>query len=459
MKVEMRSKILRNDIPLHLLTVTMTFFILLHSFSFTSYANSFMNQTVNIAGGGEMEWSEAEQYIKERLYRVETDDKYFFGYRTAQYIQNLIETKVTRTYSTQTAEDENVYLVFVCTTYNQPYNVYLHYANEFKEDYTAHGLDFTVLSQKDYENSRGIMKTMTRNQSNPNGMVLVADSGFSVTKNGLPFYNLAVTGKDIKLCIDIGGLCEGISYLTMMAYIDSDLLAEENFDKSMVNNFLKDYDGSSSLGITDIHMILDKNASAYQPDTEALQSLVYQKGKEEYGSRIVDIDTIKDTYDYDLIKTLAFYWYYFNNERVLNYMELKQQDVLDISRSCPSSELDLVIEELKAGRPVAVTVDDFEGGHSVVGYRLWQDMKNPKLYYMDVYDSNFPMSSEPQIIIYKGDYDGDKESYYFYYAPEKLEGDEEKVNTDYLFTYYMHFSDYKGRLLHKNNTVEHWNED
>lgn len=421
------------------------------------YGSSFMNQKINISGGGEMEWSEAEFYIKERLERIETDDKYFFGFRTAQYIQNLIDTKVTRTYSESSSEDENVYLVFVCITYNQPYDVYLQYATQFKEDYENHGLSFTVLSHIDYENSREIMKTMMRSNSNPDGMVLIADSGFSVNKNGLPFTNIGIKGERE------GGLCKGMSYMTILSYIDSNLLLEENYDKELVNGFLKDYDGSSSLNISKLTEIMSGQAGSYKPDTMALQNYVYEKGKQNYGNGdyLIDMSQIKNTKDYDLLKSLYFYWFYYNVEKeVIQKSELISAGKYEENIPCPASEIDLVIEELKAGRPVAVGISDADGAHSVVGYRIWQDMKDSDIYYLDVYDSNYPKNLgeyEPQIVLYKGDYTADKQALYFYYAPDKKEN--EKIDTEYRFTKKIHFTDYKGNLLHKNNTMEHWNED
>ena len=425
-----------------------------------AYAASFAGQTTDISGCGKITWTEAATTIQDRI------DK--SNGKEIKYDYNL-------------SVKESGYLVYVCTTHQVSYASYKSYADKFVADYKPNNLSFKVLTEAKYNENLEAMKRTIKNNESTN-KTLIADSGFRVNKNGLPFSNIGVTNGSE------GGLCAGFSSLCLLAYVEPDSLDKINF-KNTKSTALKENDScdkiyedksmKSVVKLKSYKEIQDKNLYAYQPDTEAIKKSIphpilkikedvttenyndYLASFQNFNFDLIDLISIKGTKDFELVKGLHYFWSWNNFNFTNQQISLCDKKVYNTTSLCPTNELDLVLKEFAEGRPIELSIFSKDGGHSIIGYRLWQDKDDNNLFYIDVYDSNLPGNStveysgySPQMLVYKGTY-GDRLALYYYYAPFVLK--DNKVEVTYRFTDDLTFSDYKGRYLHTNND-SNWGE-
>lgn len=439
-------KSMGKNIALLILLIILSFSIHINSYA------SYIGGSDNISGGGKITWEEALETINTRI-------EYF--------------SDTSRKYHISVAVRESEYLVYVCTTFDKPYSTYEDLALQFYNGYNKMGLNFEVLDESEYNLELNIMEKMMSNNNTENSdKTLIADSGFNVLLNAFPFSNLMIQSGP-------SGVCAGISALTMTSYLNPGELSLMNFDNTK-NRGSFDYKLIETLS-TDVNFnktsifnpyksILEGKLINYKPDSDFLKAKIpypgntSAKNKASQQSRYLDMLSIEKKDDYELIKGL-FWLLLWSNDNYLNQQE-KFGSSLVSDVPCPVEELDLVIEELKNGRPVEVSVHGTASAHSVIGYRLWQDKLDPNIFYMDIYDSNIPKNSDwyrsdyqPTLVIYKGTVPNRSGlGLYFYYAPLTY-SDGVTTKETYRFTDTLHFSDWKGHILHKDNSVKNWGKD
>lgn len=422
--------------------------------SFSSYASSFEGSTKDVSGAGTSTWEEAKKAIENRL----------------NASSSAVKRDITVGYK------EGSYLIYVCATHGQSFSDYSAYAERFRQDYIDNGAgekDFYVLEYESVYNEKvdAYKKVMGKMST---GRTLIADTGFKVGVNDVPFKNICFNefSKD--------GSCSGFTFLEMAVFLgDSNIKKPMDFTNSVnsVSKY-KGYEGFKQSGtkvdISGFDFIKTKNINAYVPDSEFMKEKDIKTYKDkstkidhQKWSKKVEASKIQGTKDYDFARALSYFWAYASFNEIDEIQRLEALgNCYNTSFNCPSNELDMVIDELKAGRPVGVGfVMPGVGGHSVLGYKLEQDKKDKNMYYLSVHDSNFPSNIyitknntqqkvDPVVCIYISEYYG-KDALWFYYSPF---GVSDNLRNEYKFTEMLRFSTADGRLLHTNNYVEHWGE-
>ncbi len=198
-----------------------------------------------------------------------------------------------------------------------------------------------------------------------------SDTGFDVKVNGFRFSNLSTT-------VSSGGVCAGFAYVCRQAF-NNWPMSRESGSYSFMQYNAPGYKTA---------------AAAYncifngEPGTYPANSIVLQAKSDELFDKYDEGYTINAAQmgapDKSVVDLLNYYWLYDNGERI------KAEQHMAKNYNYGFSVIDEINSEFKAGRIVEVGLFGGMGGHAVAAYKLRQDKADPNLFYMYIYDSNFP---------------------------------------------------------------------
>ena len=186
-------------------------------------------------------------------------------------------------------------------------------------------------------------------------------STFNVAKDALPFANLSTY-------LSPGGNCAGFSWITSRVFNSNSIKSEGNFVHDEMGKL--DYDINNS----DFDTFFDKYLYDYKSRT-------YWDDK--YGNlKSIKYENYEGT-DGDFIKFLGYSLYYSNSHttpRPCFYnSEYKWSDFEKVKNYFAGGD-----------RVCSVSMSSGGSGHSILCYGLEQDKDNPNIWYLYVYDNNFP---------------------------------------------------------------------
>lgn len=207
----------------------------------------------------------------------------------------------------------------------------------------------------------------------PGAAEMTAHSGFDVSVNGFLFSNLSTS-------LSEGGVCAGFSYLARQGF--NNFLLERQ--KGAYNFSTLAYPGyEASAGAYDT--VFSGEAGKYALKSTPLKSmsdLVYDSYDQGY---LIRADQMPEP-DKTVVDLLNYYWLYNNGERI----RYEQSSGVLKTYDYRFTAIEDIYNEFIAGRVVEMGIFGTPGGHAIVGYALRQDPSDPNLFYMSVYDSNFP---------------------------------------------------------------------
>ena len=276
-------------------------------------------------------------------------------------------------------------------------------------------------------------------------MELVADSGFNIN-NALPLYNFGVEN------IEESGNCAGLDYLSMLSYKKSEILKGKTFTSVYIKN---NNEKIRDLNLSSYDCILNGNASSYLPSSDELKSIYKTNSLNNDSNKIFLLDNLKSTDDYDLVKGILLLQLWVNkNFKYQTASSLSSFFGYTQESNCPSSELDLIKNELLKGNPVSVTVTNANGsGHNLIGYKLYQHKIYKNYYYLKVIDTN-KIDEDNLFVIFSIR----EKQLYGIYSPSGL-----YAHNSYVYSKKIECSTYDGKLLHKTNVrnfiFNNWDKD
>ena len=315
------------------------------------------------------------------------------------------------------------------------------------QEYQSHfvGLFSRLKSEEEYlEVSKRYNLYRNNNVINDVTLSLVADSGFS-SINALPLYNFGIT--DIE---EIGN-CAGLDYLSMLSFKEDEMLKGTTFSNVSIKY---NKEKINSLNLSNYESILNGSAGNFIPSSENFKS-IYKDSNLEVKNGSIDkiflLDNIKNTNDYELLKGILLLQKWasenFSKQTATSFSSFKYYTQESL---CPSSELDLIKNELSLGNPVSVTVTTYDGnGHNLIGYQLYQNKTFKDYYYLRVIDTNKISEDDLFVIFYNTN-----GSLYAIYSPSGL-----YTKNKYVYAKKIECSTYDGKLLHKTNTRWSWDKD
>ncbi len=210
-------------------------------------------------------------------------------------------------------------------------------------------------------------------EDDPDTLLMIAHSGFDVDENGFPFNNLSTS-------LSEGGVCAGFSFLARQGYNGFPL----DRQRGSYSFSTYSYPGYSA-GAAEYNEIFTGRLGEYEPKSNPLTSMsdtVYDSYDQGY---LVDANKLADP-DKTVVDLLNYYWLYNNGERI----KYEQSSGILKTYDYRFSTIEDLYNEFKAGRVVEMGIYGAPGGHAIVGYALRQDPSDRNLFYLSVYDSNFP---------------------------------------------------------------------
>lgn len=360
------------------ITLLSVLFVLL--FSINSYAGALQGNDKDISGGskGSVTWAEAEKALDDRITKnvMPGDD---------------IDSR---------AYKEGSYLVYVCTTHKQKYDVYYKYASVLQSDYGELDCYFRVLEEDEYNEKLKAVKKIDSVFSLKGKMI--ADSGFKIKTHTPAFINTGVCdvfeGKDAP----IDGLCAGFSWLSIQNYLHSISTIDFNYAKQRMTKAPYNVPADSntwSLDLSGISTIKNQNMYNFYPTTDQLHSKmvpsgsVTQEERDNYRYKNISLKDIKGTDDEKFLRALTLAAYSIHEISSMEFDRIWKtyEEYEDSISPCPAEELDLIIKELENKRPVYIGILSGQTySHAIVGYAIAKDIINPNKYYLYVYDPNLP---------------------------------------------------------------------
>lgn len=337
------------------------------------------------------------------------------------------------------------YLRYVCLTHLVKYEEYSDFESRFiSQVEQSIGVILTEYDEELYNKELKAYKKFEKVEENPNEKV-IAKTGFSPDRDILPVKNCGFVDSNK------GGLCMGINYYELFYYTDKEKLKTLDFtdmfnsyssDISNYNNLAKldkkvDATSDNIMKLTKLSDWEPKNKELRKLVPDGLQSKWESKEKFERNTSVTFANLNKE--EKTLYTTLHWLWAWGNNSKNAQSDALKKSGDRDDNITVyPANMLEVIESELKADRPIIVALGaaDNYGGHAVLGYKLTQDKKDTKMYYLYVADSNYPgnyykdgTKLDFKINFYKDTYKG-KPAVYFMYAPDR----EVNPTTSYVFT-------------------------
>ncbi|MDD2393733.1 MAG: hypothetical protein PHN99_06950 [Eubacteriales bacterium] len=202
---------------------------------------------------------------------------------------------------------------------------------------------------------------------------LSAHSGFNVSENGFLFSNLSTS-------LSEGGVCAGFSFLARQGYNNFPLERQ----KGAYSFSTYSYSGYSA-SASEYDLIFAGRPGEYELKSaplKAMSDMLYDSYDQGYLIRAEQMDEP----DKSVVDLLNYYWLYNNGERI----RYEQSSGVLKTYDYRFSAIEDIYNEFKSGRVVEMGIFGTPGGHAIVGYALRQDPSDPNLFYMSVYDSNFP---------------------------------------------------------------------
>lgn len=423
--------------------------ILIFLLTISSYANYLNRQDYDVSKSGQVTWKDAEKALDKRLNWW---------------------NKMLSSYSLQTRVTEEQYLVYICMTHNIDYNIYYDYALKFKVNYLNNApelSDFMVLSEEDYNKLLNSYKKSSENNNLIVDSNVIADSGFLPENNGYIFSNFSVEDTE-------EGLCMGISttLVNLYLYQTKNKTLYTSFKNTKAN--LEHYANKETVNYyTNKHVLLKESILVdllgyefiynklpiynYYPESDFLQNeipfILRNNNSNKLNKKGLIFNNIKESRDKELVKYILWeqVWGVFNKnyyEYMLSFDDINLSDY----QFDNAIVIDYIIDELKNGYPVIVSVDGFSGSHALVGYKIEKDCVNSQLYYLYVYDSNFPNNVDfssniinNKLILYKDiSEESDEVILYCLYSPySKIDNNKEQ----YRYVNNIVFLDKDGNIL------------
>lgn len=207
---------------------------MIFSFSINSYAADDLSPTfITIVGnkdisGGKCNWKEAKKELDKR-YKLK---KHWW--------------KISLRHDEDTMSEESEYLILVCVTHLQSYDVYKYYADRLSEDYKDYNLDnFDILEEDEYISKLNAYKKLVNTLGEER--VLIGDTGFDPNRDMLRFHNLSVHHIS-------DGLCSGFTdvYLNLFRKYYKNSYEYEygvifsSLDEGTTNKYYNTYGGSTN---------------------------------------------------------------------------------------------------------------------------------------------------------------------------------------------------------------------
>jgi hypothetical protein len=215
------------------------------------------------------------------------------------------------------------------------------------------------------ENGYGITGVPTSNFN--------SHSGFDVSLNGFLFSNLSTT-------VSPNGVCAGFSFISRQAFNKFTLSQQTGTYRFSIYS-APGYQAQSSA----YEMIFAGKSGNYPAQSVVLKSMsdnVYDLYDQGY---LIDASKMANP-DKTVVDMLSYYWLYNNGERIT----YEQSSNILKNYDYNFTAIEDINREFQSGRVVEMGVFGGIGGHAIVGYQLRQDPADLNLYYMSVYDSNFP---------------------------------------------------------------------
>ena len=205
----------------------------------------------------------------------------------------------------------------------------------------------------------------------------VYDSGFRVNPNGFSFKNPATV-------VSPNGICLGMATVAERIYNGTGLPSHYGWQSSgeLPANGQKEFAYNWPIDTPAYKPIRNGHPFEYTfTDPILLEDLKGQPQSRLDSTRYSEADR-------ELIRALELYWVKANeefNDGLLRKIARK------LSRDYKDAALiDRLKQTFQAGDVVTVLVEREEGGHAVNGYRLTEDAVDPNVFWLDVYDNNFP---------------------------------------------------------------------
>ena len=245
----------------------------------------------------------------------------------------------------------------------------------------------------------------TNNDNKVDGMI-VADSGFIVTRDGFSFNNY-VTNKS-------RGNCYGMATFAMLYYTKTLPLSLSNLDASTL--FMRDMK-SDGYDLKNTYFASYKNLYQYQFNNEVLKTILNPPSdlrdriendtwliKDSYYEKLEEIGTKFELYDYNGTK-YSFKSYQQpiididsdvfkknvskDDQQLLNaiwrFFILQTKDHKESFLASPDKAFTSLNKELESGNPVVVTTSN----HALNAIRLIQDINDANHFKLEIYDNNF----------------------------------------------------------------------
>lgn len=193
---------------------------------------------------------------------------------------------------------------------------------------------------------------------------MCADSGFKVDVNAFKFENLSTN-------VSSGGVCAGFSYITTNIYNGG----------RMPKTVVGEYDMRSS----EYEPIWNKQLYSFEPTDEGLKT--YSDLKKTYDK----LDSLSmSSPDNEVVKALEYYWKDYNAATRVSTLNWHWNHSFEKHTFVDESTIKNVVNQLKSGKIVSVSLLKSNAGHAINGYKIVEDKDNPDVLYLKAYDNNFP---------------------------------------------------------------------
>lgn len=193
---------------------------------------------------------------------------------------------------------------------------------------------------------------------------MCADSGFKVDVNAFRFENLSTK-------VSSGGVCAGFSYITTNIYNGG----------RMPRTVVGEYDMRS----IEYEPIWNKQLYSFEPTDEGLKT--YSDLKKTHDK----LDSLSmSSPDNEVVKALEYYWKDYNAATKVSTLNWHWNHSFEKHTFVDESTIKNVVNQLKSGKIVSVSLLKSNAGHAINAYKIVEDKDNPDILYLKAYDNNFP---------------------------------------------------------------------
>lgn len=193
---------------------------------------------------------------------------------------------------------------------------------------------------------------------------MCADSGFKVDVNAFRFENLSTK-------VSSGGVCAGFSYITTNIYNGG----------RMPRTVVGEYDMRSS----EYEPIWNKQLYSFEPTDEGLKTYSDLKKTND------KLDSLSmSSPDNEVVKALEYYWKDYNAATRVSTLNWHWNHSFEKHTFVDESTIKNVVNQLKSGKIVSVSLLKSNAGHAINVYKIVEDKDNPDVLYLKAYDNNFP---------------------------------------------------------------------